>query len=325
MADTQNTAAPAVVETPVQEEQTIDAVAPEADATDAPAPAEAQAAAAIAAKDPKTLTPKEVKQLKKYQLKIDGRTEDFEIDLNNEEEVKKHLQMSRAAQSKMQQSAEMRKATEEFIQLLKTNPRRVLTDPNIGVDLKKLAQEIINEEIENASKSPEQLQIEKYQKELQEIKDKQKKDEEARKASEQTRLVKEHEEKIQSGIEQALKTSDLPKTPYTVRKMAEMMIIALNNNIELSPNDIVPLIRKQMIADYKELTSAASDDILEELIGKDNLSRVRKRTVAKVKAQPVAQTASAVKAGSSSGKAAAAPAKEKVNVRDWLSGKASLK
>lgn len=321
--NTQATPTPAA-EVASIEDQTLDTGA-QATTDASVAPADAAAVAAIAAKDPKNLTPKEQKLVKKYQLKIDGRTEDFELDLNNDEEVKKHLQMARAGQNKMQQAAEMRKATEEFIELLKTNPRRVLTDPNIGVDLKKLAQEIINEEIENAQKTPEQRQIEEYKKQLEEIKEKQDKDEKDRKSAEYNRLVKDHEERVQTSIEGALKASDLPKTAYTVRKMVEMMQIALANNVDLSPNDIVPLIRKQMIADYKELTTAASDDILEDLIGKENISRIRKRTAAKMKAQPVAQTANAVKAGSSTGKAAEAKPKEKVSVKDWLNGKASLK
>lgn len=319
-----NQATPAAQDPIIPETQIEDTGAPEAiDAS--VAPGDAAAVAAIAAKDPKNLSPKEQKLIKKYQLKIDGRLEDFELDLNNDEEVKKYLQMGRSGQNKMQQAAEMRKATEEFIELLKTNPRRVLTDPNIGVDLKKLAQEIINEQIEDAQKTPEQRQIEDYKKQLEEIKAKQDKDEKDRKSAEYNRLVKDHEEKVQHNIETALKGSDLPKTPYTVRKMVEMMQIALANNVDLSPSDIVPLIRKQMIADYKELTTAASDDILEDLIGKDNISRIRKRTQAKMKAQPVAQTANAVKAGSSTGKAATPKVVEKVNVKDWLNGKASLK
>lgn len=290
--------------------------APVAEAAPAVAASDAKAVAAIENKDPKDLTAKEKSLVKKYQLKIDGKTEDFELDLSNDEEIKKHLQMSRASSKRMQESAQMKSAAEEFINLLKTDPKRVLSDPNIGVDLKKLAQEIINKEIEDAQKSPEQLQIEKYQKELEEIKAKQEKEEKERTTNERIRLQKEHEEKIQVNIETALKGSDLPKTPYTVRKMAEMMLIALQNNVDLSPADLVPLIRKQMIADYKELTSAANDDILEELIGKENLTRVRKKTVAKVK-QQVAQTANSVK---DSGKAAAPKAadKPKIKLKDWL-------
>lgn len=280
----------------------------------APAEGEAKDVQDMSKKEQKELA----KQLKKFKLKVDGKEEDFELDLNNEEEVKKHLQMSRASQRRMQEATELRKAAEQFIDMLRTNPRKVLSDPSINVDLKKLAQEYINEEIEQAAKSPEQIEKEKLTKELEELRERYKKDEEDRKSKEMERLQAEQEEKISTGIESALKASELPKTPYTVRKMAEMMMQALEHGIDLSPNDLIPVLRKQMQTDIKELFSASSDDVLEELIGKENITRVRKKTVAKVKQQQVAQTAGSVKATGSEKKVEEAP--KKILMRDFLRG-----
>lgn len=260
-----------------------------------------------------------VKQLKKFKLKVDGKEIEEEIDLSDEEGLTKRFQLGKAAQKRMQEATELKKAAEEFIDMLRTNPRRVLSDPNISVDLKKLAQEIINEEIENASKSPEQLEKEKLQKELEELREKYKKDEEERKKNSFERLQAEQEEKIQNDIEGALKTSNLPKTPYTVRKMAEMMMLALQNNIDLSPKDLVPLLRKQMSTDIKDLFSASGDEVLEELLGKDNISRLRKRTVAKVKEQQVAQTANSVKQTGTEGKSEKKEP-QRMSIKDFLKG-----
>ena len=259
------------------------------------------------------------KQLKKYKLKVDGEESDFEIDLNNDEEVKKHFQMSKASSKKMSEAAELRKSAEQFIDMLKKNPRKVLSDPNIGVDLKNLAKEIIDQELEESLKSPEQIEKEKLQAELQELKDKQKKDNEDRKNKELQRLQSQHEQEIQTNIEAALKTGELPKTPYTVRKMAELMMLALENNIELKPKDLVPLLRKQMNSDIKELFSASSDDVLEELVGKDNLTRLRKRGLAKVKNDKVAQTAASIKqTGNNSSKTEEPKEGTKQTIRDFL-------
>lgn len=308
---TQQAVQPAVTQETTQIQPIATGTSPAADATPV------QEAAAVL-NDP-TATTKEKKvaasTLKKYNIKVDGRNETVELDLNDEAAVTKHLQMSRAAQKKMQESSDMNKAAMEFIELLKTDPRKVLQDPNIGVDLKKLAQEIINEEIENASKSPDQLEKEKAQKELAEIKAKIEADETKRKSSELQRLQQEQQEKIEVNIESALKTSDLPKTPYTVRKMAEMMLIALQNNVDLSPTDLVPLIRKQMQSDIKDLFGAANDDILEELIGKERISKMRKKKVAAVQ-QQIAQTATSVKA--SGGKSPAAPEAKKMTIKEFL-------
>lgn len=254
--------------------------------------------------------------LKKYNIKVNGRNEVVELDLNDEASIVKHLQMSRAAQSKMQESANLMKNAEEFINLLKTNPRRVLEDPSIGVDLKLFAQEIINQEIDNASKSPEQLEKEKLQKELSEIKAKIEDDEKKRKSAEYQRLEQEARVKIESDFESALKGSDLPKTAYTVRKMADYMMIALKNGVNLTPQDLIPLIRKEMQGDIKELFGLANDDILEELVGKDRISKMRKKKVAQVQ-QQVAQTANQVKStGNKPG--AKAPEGKKMTMKEFL-------
>lgn len=259
------------------------------------------------------------KLIKRLEIKVDGKTETVELDLDNEEELKKHLQMSRAAQRRMQEARELQKAAEEFVQLLKTNPRKVLNDPNIGVDLKKLAQEIINEEIEESQKTPEQREKEKLQRELEELKAKFEREEKERQEREFQRLQAEQEEKIQNDIESALQTGELPKTAYTVRKMAEMMMLALQNDIDLSPKDLVPLLRKQMQADVKDLFGAASDDIIEELVGKERISAIRKKKVAQAQKQ-VAQTASAVKATGQDVKQAAKKEEKKISIRDFLKG-----
>lgn len=262
------------------------------------------------------------KKLQKFKIKVYGRETEEELDLNDHTAVGKKLQMAAAAQQKMQEAAEMRSSAEEFINILKTDPRRILTDPNIDVDLKKLAQEILEEEIANSQKSPEQLKAEKLQKELEDLKNKYEKEEKTRKSREQTRLQQQYEVDIQNNIESALKTSDLPKTPYTVRKMAEMMMFALQNGKEVTPNELVPIIRKQMQADIKELFGAANDDILEELVGKDRISSLRKKRVAAVKQQQIAQTANQIKAVTNK---TPEPAKvEKRSMKDWLNGKTSF-
>jgi len=258
------------------------------------------------------------KQLEKFKLKVYGKEIEEEIDLGDKEKLTRMFQKAHAADRQMQESSDLRKSAEQFIDMLRTNPRKVLSDPNIGVDMKKFVQEYLDEQIENSTKSPEQLALEKAQKELEEFREKYKTEEEKRKSDQLAKMQDEHEEKVQTDIESALKGSELPKTAYTVRKMAEMMIQALENDIELSPKDLVPLIRKQMQHDIKELFSSSSDDVLEEMLGKDNISRIRKRNIAKVKQQQqVAQTANSVKP---TGTKVEAPKKEeaKMTIRDFL-------
>lgn len=255
------------------------------------------------------------KRIEKFKLKVDGQEEDFELDLDDKEAIKKHLQLSKVSQKRMQESSEIRKAAEEFINELKTNPRRMMKE--LGINEKELAQIIMNEELADLEKTPEQREIEKLQKQLADIEDNKKKDEEARKKSDFERMKAEAEQKIETDISAALQMGGVAKTPYTVRKMAELMYVALENDIDLKPQDVVPLVRKQMEADIRELFSATSDDQLEEFL-KDQMPRIRKRNVAKAKAAPAA--AAAVKETTSAQTAKKEEVK-KISISDFLKGK----
>lgn len=257
---------------------------------------------------------------RKYQLQVNKQMKELELDFDDEEQVKGYLQKALGADSKFQEAANLRKSAEQFIDMLRKNPARVLSDPSIGIDVKQFAQQIINDEIENLQKSPEQREKEALQMELEELKDRYKKDEEDRKTNEFRRLQTEAEERIEGDITSALESSSLPKTPYTVKKMAELMMVALENDIDLSPRDVIPLLQKQMKLEIREMLGAANDDVLEEFLDSSVKTRLRKRNVARAK--EAIKTASEVKdTGASVAKAKSAePEQKKITMKQFLRG-----
>lgn len=264
-------------------------------------------------KEEKKEEPKSSK--KKYRLKVDKVEEDFEFDPSNDEEVKKHLQMSRASQKRMAEAAEVRNAAMQFIDELKKNPRKVLADPNIGVDLKKFAEEIINDHIKDLEKSPEQREKEALQKELEDLKKQAKDKTEAAQKAEFAKLQLEQEHTLSTQIEAALDVGGLPKHPRTVKAMAEMMMIALQNDIDLSPQDIAPIVKNNTLGEFKEIVQALSDDQLEDFLGKEILGRLTKKRVAKAKSN---QTVNNVQSTGSNKKVEKEEPAKKQTIRDFL-------
>ena len=245
-----------------------------------------QAAAAPAAK-------KEVeRQMRKLKLKIDGKEVEEEFDPNDEEYLVRNLQLAKASQKRMQEKAELEKDIRGFFEELKKNPRKVLADPSIGLDMKKIAAEILEEEIANSQKSPEQLEKEKLENELKAIKEEREKEKEESKKREFERLQNEAYERYDMLMSQAIESSELPKTPYVVKKMADYMLLGLQNNIDLSPQDIIPIVREEMKEDLKEMFKVMPEDAIEELIGKDTLTKIRKKNLARAKQAPVTQPVS---------------------------------
>lgn len=260
------------------------------------------------------LTKKEEKLFKEYKLKVNGRDKVIKFDPSNDEEVTKYLQKAEASDSKFQEAAEVRKAAMQFIEELRKNPRKVLSDPNIGVDLKKFAEEIMNETIQDLEKTPEQRELDKAKKELQDLKKQREDEKKDSESKEFTRLQAEHEKTLESSISAALDVGGLPKTPRTVKHMAEMMMIALDNNIDLTPQDIVPIIKSTTLSEFKEVMNSLTDDQLEDFT-KDLMPRLRKRNVAKAKA---VETANAVKSTGNETKKTIESSVKKQTIRDWL-------
>lgn len=232
------------------------------------------------------------KKLKKLKIKVDGRESDEELPFEIDDDpaivdyMTKQLQMSKMAQKRAQEKATIEKQVDQVIHLLKTNPRKILTDPAIGIDLKKFAAEIIEEEIQNSQKSPEVLEKEKIAAELKELKEQYEREKEETRQKELARLEQQEAERYDNAIEKALNGSDLPKSPYVVKKIAEYMYHGLKNGVDLSPEDVLPLVREEIQGDLQQMFSAMPLDVVEQLVGKDIFKKVRQKNLEKVKSTP---------------------------------------
>lgn len=279
--------------------------------------AQAQSAQSAAAK-------KEAARIKKLKLKVDGQELEeelpFEIDDNPEtvEYMTRQLQMSKAAQKRMGEHAQLQKEVKYFLEELRKNPRKILADPSIGIDVKQLAAQIIEEEIANSQKSPEQLEKERLEAELKSLQEEREREREETRQKEFERLQEIEYERYDNLMSKALETSDLPKSPYVVKKMADYMLLGLNEGIDVSPEDVLPLVREEIQNDLREMFAVMPDEVIEKIVGKEVFSRVRKKNVAKAKAAP-APVKSAIKDTGASSKAAASNnAAEKKSFRDFF-------
>jgi hypothetical protein len=244
--------------------------------------------AAEAAIDPKATKPavqkaKETeKRLKKLKLKVDGKEIEEEIDLDDDERLIRELQMSKMGQKRAQDHANLEKQVKAFFQDFEKDPFAAMK--NLGMSPDQVIDKYINEQLENAKKSPEQLEAEKAKAELQALKAEREKEREDNKAKELARLQEQAFQQYDMQMEQSLSKSDLPKTPYTVKKIADYMLVALQAGKDVTPDDVIPLVREEMHNDIKEMFASLPEDIVEGLLGEQVLTKLRKRRVAKAAA-----------------------------------------
>lgn len=224
------------------------------------------------------------KQLKKILLKVDGEEFEEEYDPNDENFMREQMQLAKVSRKRMQEKALIEKDVLQFLEDMKKNPRKALSDPAIGLDLKKFAEEIIMQEIENSKKSPEQRKLEEAQEELRALKEAREQEKAQRDENEKTRLTEQEFERLDIQMSQALEKHNFPKNPAIIKRMAEYLIVGLDAKKDLSVEDIIPLIKEDLKNDYRDiLNSFPSDDDLEDYIGKEFVDRIRRKNIAKAK------------------------------------------
>lgn len=240
----------------------------------------------------------EAKRIRELKLKVHGQeyTEELPFEIEEDPEVveylTKQLQLSKAAQRAMQEKSTFEKQVGQFFQDMKSNTKAKLIE--LGIDPKEFAAQVIEEEIKKAQMSPEQLKQMELEQELARLREEAKAKEEEFNQRELERVRAVEFEKIDTQMTQALDRSDLPRKPYVVRKMAEYMLIGANNGIDLTPEDVLPLVRQDLLGDLQEVIGSLPEDKAEEFIGKEVLNRFRKKNLAKAK-QPT--TPASVKSG----------------------------
>lgn len=282
MAQDNNTPVSAeVVETPVESQET-----PVVEAAEVP-----KEGAETAKEEAKEIR-KKIKQLK---LKVDGKEviEELPFEIDEDPKVQEYmirqLQLAKMSHQRANQFSTLDKEVRSFVNELKANPQKVLSDPAFGVDLKALATQIIEAEIEQGKKTPEQIEREKLESELKRLQAERETEKQELQQKQLELLEKQEYERYDREMTEVLASSDLPKSPYVVKKMADYMLLALEHGMEdVSPKDILPLVREEIHKDIKEMFGIMPEDVIEAMIGKDTIGKLRKRSVAKAKEAPVA-------------------------------------
>lgn len=247
-------------------------------------------------------------QKRKLKLKVDGQEFEEEFDPSDDEYLTRQLQMAKMAQKRAKEAAELRSQIErigEYLEQAKGDKKKLRAlIKELGADEKELAAMIIEEEIANSQKSPEQLAKEQLEEELKQLKEQRENEKKDWETREKERLLGQEIERYDMLVTKAIETTGLPKSGYAIKKMSDYMLLGLENGVELDPMDIADLVKEEIQEDLKELVQAMGPDKAEQFLGKDILSSIRKKNIAKAKANkpPVPVNSSIKDVGSTKGK-----------------------
>lgn len=222
-------------------------------------------------------TPAEIKRMK---LKLEG--QDVEMP---ESEVIALAQRGKVSDKRFQEAAAMKKQAEDVLKFAKENPTEFFK--KTGMNARQWAEEYLVGELKKEQMSPEQRKAAENEAKLKEYEDQKKSEADRKLQDDKRRLEQEHMQNYDKLFVEALTKSGLPKTPYTIKRMAELQLTNIRKKLELSADQLAKVVREDYQAEQKALFGAVDGDALLEMFGADIVKKLSKAQIAKLKAKGI--------------------------------------
>jgi hypothetical protein len=221
---------------------------------------------------------------RKFKVKVDG--QELEV---TEQELISGFALNKTATQKMQEAASVRKQAENFIELLRKDPMKVLNNPSLGVDVKKFAEEYLIQMYQDEM-DPVTAENRKLKAQLEEIeankKQKELEEQELRNAEETQHWMNHYVQDIDGAI---ASSPTLPRNNKAVyERVLHYMILGhqdsyiQRNGRAASAADVLPLVEKE----FREMTTSlykdATPEQLMNILGEDIAKKIRKHDISRL-------------------------------------------
>jgi YesN/AraC family two-component response regulator len=221
-------------------------------------------------------------QPQKFKVKVAGEEREITSD-----EALKDYELRQASYKRMAEAAAKEKEYKEFQEQLEKDPIKLLKSKN--PKFRELAEKYLADELLEEMMSPEEKarrQIEDENKQLKKEKEERENQEKsAREAAESQKAARE----IDTELTKALQNTFLPKDEFTVSRIANTMIAALQAGItDMSYEDAVKLTEDQEISSFRKGLTQLDGDRLLKYLGEDIAEKIRKADIGRLKTNPKA-------------------------------------
>lgn len=266
---------------------------------------------------------KEVQDMiRKFNIKVDGKEQEVEIDLSDEEAIIKELQLARMGQKRAQEKSELENATAQFLKDMRANPFKALKQLDPEFDEMSYVNEFVEKLIKENEMSPEEKEQARIKEEYEQLKAEKERFEKEAKERKQQEEVQQILSQIKSEIEEVLKADeDLNVNDKAISMIASEMDRAWKSHqVDLKPQQALDIVKKRLQKEYEDSTNMfKSTDSMKKYMGNNLLEKLREDR-AKI-AEKQQQVKSAKVQASSQKQVQSAPEK-KISLSDIISGRA---
>ena len=263
--------------------------------------------------------------IKKLNLKVDGEEIEREIDLADEDELIKLMQLAEMGNKRAQEASDLRKADmtreaqlEEFMNVLRTNPELILQD--MGVDVNAFAEEMLTREVEKMKMSPEELELMELREEVKRIKESEEAAKNLAKQREEESLRDRFAADLEKNLIESIEEYGLPNSPHIVNELIHMVSVAHKQGIELEFSDVAPLVKEQYETDVRSRINGLSADDLVSILSEDKISNIVAKHIPETKA-PVPSGLNEIKEGGEKKSDTETPRFRKESLNDFFNNR----
>jgi hypothetical protein len=214
---------------------------------------------------------------KTYEVKVNGKMVKM-----TEEEVLARARMAEAADQRFSEAAKLRKETEAKLARIRDPEQFIeaLMDPALGLNKDQIRAKF-EEWYEREFIEPEKLTVEQKKIREQEAKIKQfeqdaKQREEIKAKAEQEELTERARGEIQAQIIEALEGGQLPKTNFTVRRLAYWIQRNKANGWDAPTSMLVSQVKKEFNTSIRDMVESADGEALINILGDGVIQKLRK-------------------------------------------------
>lgn len=220
----------------------------------------------------------------KIVLEIDG--EEIEYDASDKEKLARDLAHGLKSDKRYKEAKRLKNQALDLVNKIISNPEEVLTHPSLkeqGFDFREVAEKFLYSELQKERMTEQERRAHDNEIELTKIRA----ERELQQKTAAQRQTEARQEQLRtsftSQIITAIENSGLPKTPWSMAKIAEHMKVAIKKGYkDVTAEDVAPLVANDLREMSKHYIASLKDDQLAEALGKDVAEKLRKQNIAKV-------------------------------------------
>lgn len=192
--------------------------------------------------------------------------------------LKKSKEIERGANEKFQTAAQMRKEADELVGLLSKDVKAALRKS--GKDPIQVAEEILQEALQEHSLTPEQRRLRDAEAERDRLKQERAEREEAEKQTQAQAQVQQFEQHFDRMFTDVIKRKNLIADEDTLFRLASKVESYWGNGVEITIDDIADEVAEEMDALWNRKLTVSDDAMFAKLLGKVGLERAQKMLIA---------------------------------------------